>query len=240
MDIAGCQTNVWVVQELHDTVDELWLAFGTGKNFRYIGAHELVAYLGPERSKSLPIFHAITGCNTTSTFAGCGKKTAWAVWNTFPEVTDAFLHLASAPRVISSQAMSTIERFVVLLYDRTSTCSNINLARKKLFSKKGRSLEGIPLTQAALEQHVRRSTYQACYCWGQALVPFCNLPSPCDWGWIESEGQFEPLWTSLPEAAKSCYELISCGCKKGCTDRCKCKKTALQCTGLCYCEGGCN
>ncbi len=70
------QTNVWVVQELHDTVDELWLAFGTGKNFRYIGAHELVAYLGPERSKSLPIFHAITGCNTTSTFAGCGKKTA--------------------------------------------------------------------------------------------------------------------------------------------------------------------
>ncbi len=155
MDIAGCQTNVWVVQELHDTVDELWLAFGTGKNFRYIGAHELVAYLGPERSKSLPILHAITGCDTTSTFAGRGKKTAWAVWNTFPEVTDAFLHLASAPRVISSQAMSTIERFVVLLYDRTSTCSNINLARKKLFSKKGRSLEGLPPTQAALEQHVR-------------------------------------------------------------------------------------
>lgn len=68
---------------------------------------------------------------------GHGKKMAWAVWDTFPEVTDAFLSLASAPREISMHAMSTIERFVVLLYDRTSTCSDVNLARKKLFAKKG-------------------------------------------------------------------------------------------------------
>ena len=93
---------VWVAQELHEVVDELWLAFGTGKNFRYIAAHELVACLGPEKSKSLPVFHAITGCDTVSAFAGHGKKTAWAVRATFPEVTDAFLDLASVPRAISS------------------------------------------------------------------------------------------------------------------------------------------
>ena len=91
---------VWVAQELHEVVDKLWLAFGTGKNFRYIAAHELVACLGPEKSKSLPVFHAITGCDAVSAFAGRGKKTAWAVWNTFSEATDAFLQLASAPRVI--------------------------------------------------------------------------------------------------------------------------------------------
>ena len=102
-----------------------------------------------------------------------------------------------------------------------------------------RCLEGIPPTRAALEQHVKRCTYQGGYCWGQTLVPSCTLPSPCDWGWVENEGQFEPLWTTLPEAAKSCYELISCGCKKGYRGRCKCKKAALKCTGLCYCEGEC-
>ena len=42
---------VWVLQELHDMVEELWLAFGTGKNFCYIGVHELVAYVGPEKFK---------------------------------------------------------------------------------------------------------------------------------------------------------------------------------------------
>ena len=68
---------VWVVQECHRLIDELWLAFGTGKKFRYIAAHELYASLGPEKSKSLPVFHAITGCDTVSAFAGRGKKAAW-------------------------------------------------------------------------------------------------------------------------------------------------------------------
>ena len=82
-----------------------------------IAAHELLACLGPEKSKSLPVFHAITGCDTVSAFAGRGKKTAWAVRNTFSEVTDAFLCLASAPKEISAHTTSAIERFVVLLYD---------------------------------------------------------------------------------------------------------------------------
>ena len=53
---------VWIAQECHELIDELWLAFGTGKNIRYIAAHEILACLGPEKSKSLPVFHASTGC----------------------------------------------------------------------------------------------------------------------------------------------------------------------------------
>ena len=231
---------VWMAQELHEAVDELWLAIGTGKSFRYIAAHKLAVSLGPDKSKALPVFHAITGCDTVSSFAGRGKITAWAVWDIFPEVTNAFLTLASAPSEISEDTLATLERYIVLLYDRTCTCSEVNLARKKLFAKKARSIEAIPPTQAALEQHVKRATYQGGYCWGQSLVPRCTLPSPCDWGWVDNDGQFDPLWTTLPEAAKSCYELISCGCKKGCSGRCKCKKAALKCTALCGCDGDCS
>uniref|UniRef100_UPI00358E0809 uncharacterized protein n=1 Tax=Myxine glutinosa TaxID=7769 RepID=UPI00358E0809 len=230
---------VWMAQELNEVVDELWLAFGTGKNFCYIAAHELSATLGPDKAKALPIFHAITGCDTVSSFAGRGKKTAWAVWETFPEVTNAFLDLASAPSEISEDTLATLERYVVLLYDRTCTCSEVNLARKKLFAKKSRSIEAIPPTQAALVQHVKRATYQGGHCWGQSLVPH-YLPSPCDWGWVDNDGQFDPLWTTLPEAAKSCYELICCGCENGCSGRCKCKKAALKCTALCACDGDCS
>ena len=37
----------------------------------------------------LPMFHALTGCDTVSAFAGRGKRTAWMVWESFPELTKA-------------------------------------------------------------------------------------------------------------------------------------------------------
>ena len=48
---------------------ELWLAFGTGKSFRYLAAHQIPACLRPEMSCALPMFHALTGCDTVSSFA---------------------------------------------------------------------------------------------------------------------------------------------------------------------------
>ena len=113
--------------------------------------------------------------------------------------------------------MQTIERFVVLLYDRTSTSTDVNKARCKLFAKKG-NVELIPPTSAALKQHVRRAVYQGGHVWGQALVPAPALPSPGDWWWSSTCDQiYEPYWTTLPEASKVCQELISCTCKKGFT-----------------------
>ena len=65
---------IWVAQKLHKVVDELWLALGKGKNFRYIAAHKLAPCLAPEKSRSLPVFHAFTGCNMVSAFIGHGKS----------------------------------------------------------------------------------------------------------------------------------------------------------------------
>ena len=123
--------------------------------------------------------------------------------------------------------MHAIERFVILLYDRTIKCKDVNKARNKLFAKKS-SVQNIPPTYAALEQHVRRSALQGGHVWGQALVPEPVLPPPTDWGWHRcDDGPYTPLWTTLPEASKTCYELVSCGCKKGCRNRCKCKSVFL-------------
>ena len=89
---------------------EIWLAFGTGKNFRYLAAHKIAASLGSEKSLALPMFHALTGCDTVSAFVGHGKKTAWAVWSSFPDLTSALLELAHAPNennvCISSRGLS--------------------------------------------------------------------------------------------------------------------------------------
>ena len=81
------------------------------------------------------MFHALTGCETVSSFAGHGKKTTWAVWNLLPELTEALLKLSCAPEFIPGDVLHTIERFVILVYDRTSTCTDIDKAHKKLAEK---------------------------------------------------------------------------------------------------------
>ena len=164
--------------------DELWLAFGTGKSFRYLAAHEIAAGLGPEKAQAM--FHALTGCDTASSFAGHGKKTAWTIWTVLPELTNALLKLSSTPSGIPDDVMHTIERFVVLLYDRTSMCKEINKARKKIFAKKN-NVQLIPPTKAALEEHVKRAAYQGGHVWGQTLLPTPELPPPSSWGWIKND-----------------------------------------------------
>ena len=135
--------------------------------------------------------------------------------------------------------MDIIERFVILLYDRTSICQDVDKARKKLFTRK-HNVQLIPPTKAALEKHVKRATYQGGHVWGQALLPAPALPSPVDWRWTRnSQGTYEPHWTRLPDESQTCYELLSCKCKAGCVRRCKCKKAELRCTALCVCEGDC-
>ena len=133
-----------------------------------------------------------------------------------------------------------IERFVVLLYDRTSNLTKVNEARQDLFSKKSRTLEKLPPTQEALLQHTNRSVYQGKHIWAQTLVTQPVLPSPSEWGWQRDNKPWTPKWTTLPQMKDTYYELIHCSCKTECTGRCKCVKASLACTGLCNCGGNCN
>ena len=222
-------------------IPELRIAFGGGTSFRFLAAHEMPNALRLERCMGLPMFHAFTGCDTVLFFGERGKKTAWKIWMAFNDVTRAFCDLGSTP-VSITESMELLERFVILLYDRTSTDISVNHARQQLFTKKGRKIDALPPTQAALSEHTKRAAYQAGYVWGQMLVaePELPPPPPSDWGWKKNAvGQWEAQWTLLPEAVLACRELIRCGCKKGCRNQCKCRKAALQCTALCLCDGHC-
>ncbi|CAG2204044.1 unnamed protein product [Mytilus edulis] len=196
-------------------ITSLWMAFGVGKNFRYIPVHEIALFMGPSKSNALLFFHAFSGCDQVSSFSNRGKKTAWDTWLSFDAVTEDFKLLSDKPNEdCVNEAVLNIERFVVLMYDRTSECLGVDAARKNLFTRKGRSIENIPPSSAALHQHIKRAAYQAGFCWGQALVKLQETPSPSIWGWKRNkEGLWEPFWTSLQQASESCAELIKCGCK---------------------------
>ena len=224
-------------------ISELWIAFGAGKQFRYIAIHDIVRALGDEKLKVLHVFHAFIGCDQTSAFLGRGKSTSWSTWMLYGEVTAVFSSLSQRPTMQDVlDAMPVLERFLVLMYDRTRQCQRVNDARKVIFSQKGRTLENIPPSADALLQHTKRVAYQAGHCWGQSLVSIPELPSPGEWGWPRSESDtWQPRWTTLPEASKVCQELVKCGCKveKGCRGRCKCAKAGMPCTALCKCGGEC-
>ena len=109
------------------SLEELWVSYGTGKSHKVLPAHLFAKALGSSKSRCLPLFHALTGCDTTSFFAGHGKRTAWTTWENFPDVTCAFLELARAPSAISSESLSLIERYLILMYDKTSPFSKVRV-----------------------------------------------------------------------------------------------------------------
>lgn len=156
------------------------LAFGTGNAFRYLDLTAMAHLLGNNKCKALPAFHALTGCDTTSSFLGRGKRTAWVLWSRFSEVTPALCTLTQTPSALQiDEILPSIERFILLLYNRVSPDDSVNKA-----TQKGREIENIPPTQDALRQHVLRTAYQAGHVWGQALLRAPQLPSPGEFGWM--------------------------------------------------------
>lgn len=144
----------------------------------------------------------------------------------------------SIPNEISQDSMLLIARFVVSMYDRVSEVLTVNEARKQLFTQKSRAIENLPPTKAALVQHVKRACYQA-FTRSQAREKSPDLSEPTDWEWTKDATLWQPLWTTLLEAASLCAEPIRCRCKKGCTGWCKCNKAAPKCTALCLCASDC-
>ncbi len=115
---------------MHSLEYNLWQTFGLPLGWgRTTGSSALMQFV------TVPVFHALTGCDTNSAFKGNGKKTAWQAWQVLQAVTNTFVHLAQHPfekLTADSEHFKAIERLVVVLYDRTSSLSSVNDAREEL------------------------------------------------------------------------------------------------------------
>lgn len=217
-------------------LQKFWLAFGQGVYLRWIPIHELVDTIGPEKTNGMLFFHAFSGCDIVSAFRGKAKLSAWQTWNVCNEVSDVFSQLSKYPPTLDDDALETLERFVVTMYDRSSTATRVNDARLELFARKQRSFDSIPPTQAALLEHAKRAAYQAGVIWSQATVSQPETQSPGNWGWIQEADVWKIFWSTLPPVATICQELTKCGCTTQCRGRCKCYKYGLSCTPRCSCS----
>ena len=120
------------------------------------------------------------------------------MWQVFPEINDVFAKLSEEPSAeVFRQTLPIVERFVILLYHRSSNCDSVNKCRRELFCK-GRALDNLPPTHGALIQHVKRAAFFAGYVWSRSLRAMMHLPHFKNFGYTE-DGM--PYWTDLPEAS---------------------------------------
>ena len=193
--------------------------------------------LGPSRSVALPLFVALTGCDTTSGFKGRSKGICFkACKKCPPEITDVLCAIVNQPFKTfreDSTIFNALENFFVHVYGGKS--GSINDLRQKIFCERNQNVELIPPTANALFQHCQRAVFQGSI-WATAHDPSIEEPDPCLYGWRKTDWMFKPVWMTIPEASHVCREFIKCSCQKGCSVLCTCIKAQLSCTDLCKCK----
>ena len=164
-------------------LQELWLEFGVGKHLKYIPIHEIATSLGPQMSTAYLFFHSFSGCDTTSSIQGKGKASFYETWKKMPSITPVFERMSSSVGDISEKGTDLLEQFVVVMYCSTFHGTKVNDARRYLFTTRGKVIENIPPTSAALKEHVKRAVLQARR-WYNCLDSLRDEQDPVNWGWI--------------------------------------------------------
>ena len=98
-------------------IKDLWIAYGSYPNLRYIPIHEISLQMGTVRTKGIAVFHAYSGSDYTSSFWKKGKKSAWDAWLAFPEVSTAFSFLSQCPENIPETIFDLLKKFVCQMYN---------------------------------------------------------------------------------------------------------------------------
>jgi len=127
-------------------LQKLWIAFGQGKHLKWIPIHDIVPEIGPEKTNGILFFHAFTGCDVVSAFRGKGKKSAWQTWNVCSNVSGVFSKLIKYPLTVEDEDIENLKKFVIAMYDRSSTVKCVDDARLELFARKQKSYKSIPPT----------------------------------------------------------------------------------------------
>ena len=213
---------------------QLWMKSGTFAKPQYIPVHKIRENIPLEDNvmETILPFHAITGCDSVSYLYGHTKKTAWEV---FEKHHQLLKDLGCTTRV-SDKVARDAEAFICQIYKFTNTTS-VDDIRVALFCK-GKAQEMMPPTSDTLRLHTERANYQALI-WRKAHEPKPDIAEPLDLGgWKVVEGKLRPVLMTLPPVPKSCRDIIFCGCKKGCMEKCGCRKgkEPMYCTPACKCN----
>ena len=140
--IKASDTDVLVIpvsvlpSQQQSGLQQLRVSFGQRNNLRWIHVHELCLAIGLAKTRQILFFHAFTGCDVVSAFRGKGKKSAWLTCDAYTEVSDVFAKLSQYPLTVDDEDLQILEKFVVIMCDRSSTAEGVGDARLVMFARK--------------------------------------------------------------------------------------------------------
>ena len=213
-----------------------------GKSVHY-ETTEIALKLGEKVCQGLPFFHALTGCDLTSSFFNQGKCKFWDRWMNFREfdqLSDVFVELSTKPTSISSDQLSLIEKYVCDVYYGNSSESLDEKRMKDFENSTHNNLRLLPPSRLGLKEHVKRSAYYAGWI-NHQCIENVDLPSPVDWGWGLNGGDFLPVWQTRGENITDAdFVTMVCGCTTDKCSGCRCAKTTnFDCLQCCKCNRRC-
>ena len=151
----------------------------------------------------------MTGCDSTSSFTGSGKKSCWKVFEEYP-------HLLAG--VGKGGPLEDVEEFVCSIYGAPNPQGGIDQARHDMFEIGQKYLERLPPTKDALKLHAARCNYQAkVWLQGQTAMQTVGTPQETG-GWRDMDSEkLDMVWSRIPPVPEACIELVTCcGCKTKC------------------------
>ena len=171
----------------------------------------------------VPAAHAITGCDTTSSFFGIGKK---SMLKALKETPDQFSDLSMISHVDVDDSVDVCRKLISRLYDpkvKSKRChSDLNRFRVKLATCKESSLIRLPLCEATFKQHELRNSLQT-KIWMNAHEARAVIGSPPQYGWKEGKFGLEPVLFEGQMSSDFLQDLVcTCKGKSVCSRGCHC------------------
>ena len=140
----------------------LFLKQKTSTRVSFLSITSSRTILGDGVSAALPGYHAFTGCDSVSAFAGRGKKAGLQLLKSDPRYQNLFVKLGERWEV-NDELFEKLEKFTYQMYDKKTKCTNVNDLRFELFVKRKGKIESqqLPPCKDCLRKHCLRANYQA-------------------------------------------------------------------------------
>ena len=103
---------------------------GTGQRRRVIKLKPIAWMFGRAKKAALPALHVLSGCDTTGSFAGKGKRTWWKAFQVADkEIITACANLGTSEN-LAPDTIAALEKFICQLYvPNTAVVSSVKELR---------------------------------------------------------------------------------------------------------------
>ena len=133
-----------------------------GPKEKYLDVFDHLSYFGEDVCRTISYFHALTGCDMTSSFYQLGKAKLWKTWmkqhNSNESLTRTFIRLRDQPTNIYCNDIDITVKYIYNCYGLDTSSASLEALRLC-------QLLNTPNICQTIEQHVRRACIQAGYPW---------------------------------------------------------------------------